>query len=158
MLPSIRVLKRQEILFWLPCCLPLPLLQCASQFCGNVEVPPEVPNPPPPVTEDLALPPQASPYIPPQEELYELGEHFQCLGCGCHIKPSEVVYRPRTVPCLPPAVEHCPVAIEKPGRPPVTVIPSPPKPVMRAPVQPRRPSPVCVCIMSHLEKVEPFLQ
>eukprot|EP00667_Euglena_gracilis_P003991 EG_transcript_4007 len=105
-------------------------------------------------------PPQASPYIPPQEELYELGEHFQCLGCGCHIKPSEVVYRPRTVPCLPPAVEHCPVAIEKPGRPPVTVIPSPPKPVMRAPVQPRRPSPPPPpeppAEELHIKEVEPF--
>ena len=37
-------------------------------------------------------PPPAPPPLP------EPGEHFHCLGCGCHVKPSEVIYRPRRVP------------------------------------------------------------
>lgn len=27
-------------------------------------------------------------YAQEQEELLELGDHFQCLGCGCHIQPA----------------------------------------------------------------------
>jgi hypothetical protein len=76
-------------------------------------------------------------YAQEQEELLELGDHFQCLGCGCHIRPSEVVYRPRTVPCLPPDVAHEPIPLEKPdGR--QVVLKAPPK---RPSVQlPRMPS------------------